>query len=264
MKRILSLILAIMMIASFAVLSVSADDVEIKTVEAKGATNGSASLEEGDIATVTKKYFAVSFTMNAAEHAGIHEDNGCCGLMFGDNDNNCVFIPYDGGNTDTQRTIGIDGAAKVCFGQWWGNPDFGAQNKDNVITDLVDKDVTILVLGEKGDDGKTTFSAYINGNQVTVWGGANTATGDFGGRLKWAIRLNNVTATCKFAESDTALDATVFDEKAPDQGTDTPENPGNPGTDTPVAPKTGEATAIVALVSVLALAGVVVASKKRA
>lgn len=252
MKRIISLILAIMMIASFAVASVSAD--EIKTVEAKGATNGEASWEAGDIATVTKKYFAVSFTMKAAEHAGILDDNGCCGLMFGANDDNCVFIPYDGGNTDTQRTIGIDGAAKVCFGKWWGDPDFGAQNKENVITDLVNKDVTILVLGEKGDDGKTTFSAYINGNQVTVWGGANTATADFGGRIQWAIRLNNVTATCKFTESDTALDKTVFD-----QAPVTPDQP-----DEPVVPKTGEATAIVALVSVLALAGVVVASKKRA
>ncbi len=54
---------------------------------------------------------------------------------------------------------------------------------------------------------------------------------------------------------DKALDKTVFDEKAPV----TPEQP-----DEPVAPKTGEATAIAALVSVLSLAGVVIASKKRA
>ena len=254
MKRIISLILAIMMIASLTVLSVSADGVEIKTVEAAGATDGNASWQAGEIATVTKKYFAVSFTMKAAAEAGVVADNGCSGLMFGNNDDTCIFIPYDGGTTDTARKIGIDGVPSVICGKWWGTSDFGVQQRTD-ISAYVDKDVTILALGTVNDDGTTTISAYVNGNQIKVWGNQDAATATFNGKIQWAIRLNNVTATCKFAESDTALDKTVFD-----QAPVTPDQP----TDKPVAPKTGEATAIVALVSVLALAGVVVASKKRA
>lgn len=191
--------------------NVSAKD-EIKTIYAYGATGGEASWESGDIATVTKKYFAVSFTMNAAEYAGIPTDNGCCGLMFGNTDDTCVFIPYDGDTTDTQRKIGIWGSARVMFGKWWGTSDFGpASNVD--ISEYVDKDVTILVLGEKNDDGTTTLTAYINGNQVNVWGNQESATATFNGRLQWALRLNDSSAVCKFAESDDILLPTVFDEK---------------------------------------------------
>ncbi len=248
MKRIISLILAIMMIASFAVLSVSAD--EIKTIDATGGAAGEN--KTGLVATVTKKYFAVSYTMVAASAAGAKNDNGCCGLYFNDIDDNCIFIPYEEAGTDTQRGLGIWGGPKVVYGKWWGTPDFGAA-ANNSIADYADKEVTILVLGEVAD-GNVTVTCYINGNKVTVWGDQESATAAFNGKIQWATKLSDHKATVKFTESDTALDKTVFD-----QAPVTPDQP-----DEPVAPKTGEATAIVALVSVLALAGVVVASKKRA
>lgn len=249
MKRIISLILAIMMIASFAVLSVSADDVEIKTVDATGYKDDAESKEAF---TVTKKYFAASYTMKAASLAGVEADNGCCGIVFDGSDSNCVLIPYDGTHADGKRGIGIWGGAKVMFGAWWSTPAFGAA-ANAPIDEFVDKDVTILVLGEVAD-GKVTVTCYVNGTQVHVWGNENSATAPFAGKIGYVTKLTGQKATFKFAESDTALDKTVFD-----QAPVTPDQP-----DEPVAPKTGEATAIVALVSVLALAGVVVASKKRA
>lgn len=252
MKKILSLILAIMMIATLA-LSVSADEVEIVTKKVAGATDGNASWAGNDKEfTVTKKYFAVSYTMKAALKAGVDADNGCCGLTFGDGDpdvdDNAIFIPYDHGD-GTNRILGCwwgdTNHPYVRFGPWWSNPSFGAEASYE-IADLADKDVTILVLGQTNDDGTATITAYVNGTQVKVWGNQDEATGAFDGNIGWAIRLNNTEATLKFAESDKALDKNVFDAE-----------------DTPAAPKTGEATAVVALVSVLALAGAVVASKKR-
>lgn len=254
MKRILSLILAIMMIASLAVLSVSADGVEIKTVDATGGAESGSDRSDYEAFTVTKKYFALSYTTVAAKNAGVHEssgntkDNGCIGLTIGSEDYGCLYLPYEGDAVDGKRTLGIWGKEQLLAGKWWGDSNFG-KVEGTEIADLVDKEVTILVLGEV-DNGTVKITAYINGNQIKLMGGQDVASAtDFNGKLGWATKLSNHKATVKFAESDTALDKTVFDAQTPD---------------TPVAPKTGEATAIVALVSVLALAGVVVASKKRA
>ena len=206
MKKVLSLILAIVMIAMIVPASVitagTTEDTNEMTVS--GATNGAASWAAGDIATVTKKYFAVSFTMKAAAHAGIVADNGCCGLMFGDNDDTCIFIPYDGGTTDTARKIGIDGHAAVICGKWWGTSPFGVQERTH-IDEYVDKYVTILALGTMNDDGTATISAYVNGKQIKVWGNQDEATATFNGKLQWAIRLNNVTADVKFMQSDSPM-----------------------------------------------------------
>ncbi len=206
MKKVLSLILAIVMIAMIVPASVitAGTTEDTKEMTVSGATNGAASWAAGDIATVTKKYFAVSFTMKAAKYAGITADNGCCGLMFGDNDDTCIFIPYDEPGADGKRGLGIWGGAKVMFGKWWGTSVFGAA-ANAPIDDYVDKYVTILALGTKNDDGTTTISVYVNGTKVHVWANQEDATAAFNGRLQWAIRLNNVTADIKFMQSDSPM-----------------------------------------------------------
>lgn len=182
-----------------------------KVIDATGGEEGI--WRSGKVATVTKKYFAVSYTMIASKYAGAVSDNGCCGLMFGDNeynnDDNCIFIPYDGGTTDTQRIIGIWDGAKVVFGKWWGIPDFGAVSGVS-IEEYVDKEVTILVLGEVYD-GNVTLIAYINGTRVNVWGNQDSATAAFNGNLWWATKLSGQKATVKFFESGDPILPTVFD-----------------------------------------------------
>lgn len=230
------------------------DTKKITTTTVAGATDGNASWAGNDKEfKVTKEYFAVSYTMKASTKAGVAGDNGCCGLTFGDgddnNDNNAaIFIPYDGSD-GTNRLLGhtADGAQcpVVRCGPWWATSPYGNCSSGTDISTLADKDVTILVLGHV-KDGKATMTAYVNGEQIKVWGDQDEATGAFNGDIGWAIRLNNTEATLKFTESDKPLDKFVFDES-----------------ETPVAPKTGEAGAFVALVSVFALAGVVIASKKR-
>lgn len=242
----------------------STDKVNVITKTVAGATDGNASWAGNSSEfTVTKKYFAVSYTMTAALKAGIAADNGCCGLTFSDGDpetdDSAIYLPYDG--TDgTSRILGCwwddTNHPYVRFGPWWGsNPAFGAE-ASLAISELTDKEVTILVLGQMNGDGTATVTAYVNGTQVKVWGNQDEATGAFDGNIGWSIKLNNTEATLHFTErDDKPFDQTVFDNIGND-------DQGN--TDNPVTPKTGDATAIVALVSVLALAGAVVASKKRA
>lgn len=239
MKKILSLILAIVMIASFA-LAVSAD--EIKVVDAS-CPEGSNVLEKPGEDTVTKKYFAASYTMTLKETAGGANDNGVCGIIIGDNWQGVIAFTYDGGN-DTARVC--DG--QLRFGPWWGEQcKFGA-SQWNSIPEFVGKEVTLLVLGEV-NDGTLSLKAYVNGVQQKTWGNQDVATlENFGGQVGYVSKLAGEKMTYKFVESDTELGLDAFDEKQPE---------------TPVVPKTGEATAFVALVSILALAGVVVATKKR-
>lgn len=100
MKRVISLILAIVMIALLAPMAISAD--EIKTVDASAPADAVA--EKADQVTITKKYFAVSYTMNYAAKAGKEGNNGCNGLILGGRDGvGCVFLPYDG-KADGQKT----------------------------------------------------------------------------------------------------------------------------------------------------------------
>ncbi len=201
MKKVLSLILAIVMIAML----VPAAVVTAETIDdTKEMTVPGSTAQTGAIATVTKKYFAVSFTMKAAKNAGVLLDNGCCGIYFGDNDDNCMFIPYEENHTATQRGIGIWGGAKVVFGKWWGIPDFGAA-ANAPIDEYVDKYVTILALGTMNDNGTATISAYVNGKKVHVWGNQDEATGKFNGKLNWAVKLTGVTADIKFMQSDSPM-----------------------------------------------------------
>ena len=244
MKRIISLILAIVMVALLAPMVISAD--EIKTVDASGGTTVASNKSNATQWTITKKYFAVSYTMNYAAEAGLVEtdvkDNGCNGIILGGSDAvGCVFLPYDGVN-GTKKT-----ANKVLkFGPWWNQDAFGAKRSEVDVSAYVGKDVTILLVGSY-ENKKLTVKAYLNGNPVKAWGADEFSVEDFNGQIGWATKLANVKATAKFVESDTALDKTAFDEKG--------------GEVTPT--KTGEATAIVAVIAVLTLAGATIVAKKR-
>ncbi len=230
MKRVISIILTIAMIATFAAFGVSAD--EIATVDASSATGEKSNYTEF---TVTKKYFAVEYTMKDYQHEGNAGDNGCCGIVLNGGDSNgCMFIPYDGCTPNNC----------IKFGPWWpAAAGFEAYNQGQleVAIDVADgESATLLLLGAV-DGENCTYTAYFNGQQINVWGNQQTFTGAFNGTVGWATKLSNSEATVKFVESDTALGADAFAS---------------------AAPKTGSATAIVAAVAVLALAGTAVASKK--
>lgn len=239
MKKILSLILAIVMVASFA-LAVSADEIKVVDASCPEGTNVN---EKPAVDSVTKKYFAASYTMTLKDLAGNAGDNGVCGLVIGDNWQGVIAFTYDG---DKDGKKGCDG--QLRFGPWWGDQcKFGTARFGDA-SEFVGKEVTLLILGEV-NDGTLTLKAYVNGVQQKTWGDKDVATlENFGGQIGYVSKLAGEKMTYKFVQSDTELGLDVFDEKQPEN---------------PVVPKTGEATAFVALVSVLALAGVVVATKKR-
>ena len=212
MKRVISLILAIVMVALLAPMAISAD--EIKTVDATGGEAAASNLSKGDQWTITKKYFAVSYTMNYAAKAGKVDgdtkDNGCNGIILGGADSvGCVFLPYDGvdGNQKTANKV-------LKFGPWWNTDSFGAKRSDVDASAYVGKDVTILLVGSY-ENKKLTVKAYLNGTAVKAWGADEFVIENFNGQLGWATKLAGVKATAKFVESDTALDKTAFDAKAP-------------------------------------------------
>ena len=209
MKRVISLILAIVMVALLAPMVISAD--EIKTVDASAPADAEA--VKADQVTITKKYFAVSYTMNYAEKAGKEGNNGCNGLILGGGDSvGCVFLPYDG-KADGQKT-----ANKVLkFGPWWNTDSFGAKRSDVDASAYVGKDVTILLVGSY-ENKKLTVKAYLNGTAVKAWGADEFVIDNFNGQLGWATKLAGQKATFKFVESDKALDKTAFDAKAPTTG----------------------------------------------
>ena len=215
MKRVISLILAIVMIALLAPMAISAD--EIKTVDATGGEAVASNKSKGDQWTITKKYFAISYTMNYAAKAGKVEgevkDNGCNGIILGGGDGvGCVFLPYDG----------VDGNQKTAnkalrFGPWWNTDSFGADRADVDASAYVGKDVTILLVGSY-ENKKLTVKAYLNGNAVKAWGKDEYTVENFNGQLGWATKLAGVKATAKFVESDKALGKDAFDAKAPTTG----------------------------------------------
>ena len=210
MKRVISLILAIVMIALLAPMAISAD--EIKTVDASAPADAEA--VKADQVTITKKYFAVSYTMNYAEKAGKDGNNGCNGIILGGGDGvGCVFLPYDGVK-DGQKVAN----KALRFGPWWpSETDFGKKQSTVDASAYVGKEVTILLVGSY-ENKKLTVKAYLNGNAVKAWGADEFVTENFNGKLGWATKLAGQKATFKFVESDKALDKTAFEPKAPTTG----------------------------------------------
>ncbi|MGM9637620.1 MAG: NPXTG-anchored protein [Eubacteriales bacterium] len=255
MKKIVSTLitaaLSAAMCLSMAAMAVSADEIQTET------KTGFA--DESNKWTVTEKYFAASYTMKLDENLGQPGDNGCCGIVLGGSDGYaCLFIPYDT----------VDGAPKcnkqVKFGPWWSNSNGGAFQKNfDIADDAMGKDATIIVLGSQEDGKLTVDSLYLNGEKLAF---DSCTIDNFNGSVGYATKLTGVEATAKFLQSAEALDATCFDEKTSEEP-ETPEVPENPDTpeepEEPEAPKTGSAVIALSVLGVVALGGVVIASKKR-
>ena len=206
MKRVISLILAIVMIALLAPMAISAD--EIKTIDASAPADAEA--VKADQVTITKKYFAVSYTMNYAAKAGKEGNNGCNGLILGGSDAvGCVFLPYDA-VVDGQKTPN----GKVRFGPWWNTgSDFSNKQSEVGTLHYVGQDVTVTLVGSY-ENKKLTVKAYLNGSAIRAWKADEFVVENFNGQLGWATKLAGQKATFKFVESDKPLDKTALGEKA--------------------------------------------------
>ena len=206
MKRVISLILAIVMVALLAPMAVSAD--EIKTFDASAPADAEA--VKADQVTIGKKYFAVSYTMNYAAKAGKEGNNGCNGIILGGSDGvGCVFLPYDG--VDNGQKVP---AGKVKFGPWWGDAGpFRTNAAETGILRHVGKDVTVTLVGSY-ENKKLTVKAYINGDSVKAWQADEYVVDNFNGQLGWATKLAGQKATFKYTESDKPLDQYALGGKA--------------------------------------------------
>lgn len=242
MKKIISILLAIMMIAALAV-SVSADPYDEEQIE--GLPNGVIGYDvEGasnemyqDLFEVTKKYFVASFTFPLAEKAGTIADNGCIGLTIGSENYQCLYVAHDIKYEDEDtRGPGFDPEdlrPQLRVGQWWGTSNFGAMQKnyldgeDGSIGEgsFVGQDITIYVEGkveleEEGSDSWTvTMKAWINDTPLVLNGGEMEVTAyDFEQNpyVGYGCKLTGVTAQIKFAQSNAEIDRTVLVNGVPD------------------------------------------------
>ncbi len=238
MKKIISLILVISMIAAFGALSVSAD--QITTVDASTPSADNSKTEKyGEKLYVEKKYFAVSYTVKELPAtAGIAADNGCFGITFNEDDANnhgCVYMYYS-------RDLSFGNV--VWFGPWWDNtPCSQANNQVPLDQDGVEigKDLTVVCYGTF-ENGTFKVKSAVNGEAIKSWGADEFTIENSTGCINFATKVTNLSATFKFTQSDSPLGADAFDVKE--------------------APKTGSTVAIVAAIAVISLAGTAVASKK--
>lgn len=259
MKKILSLLLAIMMIAALAV-GVSADPYDEEQIE--GLPEGVIGYEiEGastenfqDLFEVTKKYFVASFSFTLNEQSGKMGDNGCIGLTIGDENYQCIYVPHDITYPDEDtRGPGFNDnlRAQVRVGQWWGTSAFGAcqinyiDGQDGSITEetLVGQDVTLYVEGvveiedESTGAWMITMKAWVNDTQLVLNGGEMEVTAyDFEANpyVGYGCKLSDFTAQIKFAQSNAQIDRTVLVNGVPDdtgmpgiggEPADTPDDP---------------------------------------
>ena len=243
------------------ILAASAETSEIQVEKHTGA----AQYAELNKWTVTKKYFAVSYTMTLTEHPGKAGDNGCCGIVLGGNDSyECVFIPHDTPKGETDPAC--NGILKI--GPWWTTNDGGALSIRKELpldtASLYGKEVTLIALCSQEDGKLTVDSVYVNGVKQD-WAGCTLD--NFNGKAGYATKLSDVEATAKFVESDEKLDEKCFDAKpapTPDPDPKPDPDPGKkPATTPDTPPKTGTASVVIASVAVISLAGVVIATKKR-
>ncbi len=242
MKKIISLLLAIMMIAALAV-SVSADPYDEVQIEGlpEGVegydVEGASSEMYAELFEVTKRYFVASFTFPLAEKAGTTADNGCIGLTIGDENYQCLYVAHDIQYPDeNMRGPGFepnDMRAQLRVGQWWGTSAFGAyqinyiDGQDGSIGEesFVGQDITIYVEGKvELEDESTgawmvTMKAWINDTPLVLNGGEMEVTAyDFDNNpyVGYGCKLTGVTAQIKFAQSNKEIDRSVLVNGVPD------------------------------------------------
>ncbi len=246
MKKILSLIIAIMMIATFA-LTVSAEEVKAGNTTGaisvnNGVIDGSSDGVLGSVILGESDNWEVSMTLTNTI------DNPEYSLLICGKDNDGDGNVIEGPDSFLQvffhgsfgiRWHGCDKGWGNVDGYGWTDEHFVSTGKDghislNVKVKLSGKNLEFFVDDKKVGDTIVVEDKLMFGNVVAI-------------EVK---HPGNTISNVVFTDHNAKVDDTPVDDKPVD--------------DKPVAPKTGEATSIVALVSVLALAGVVIASKKRA
>ena len=243
MKKIISIFLAIMMIAALAV-SVSADPYDEVQIEGlpEGVTGydveGASNEMYAELFEVTKRYFVASFTFPLAEKAGTTADNGCIGLTIGDENYQCLYVAHDIQYPDeNMRGPGFepnDMRAQLRVGRWWGNAAFPGAFQINYLDgeegsigeeSFVGKDITIYVEGkveledESSDAWMITMKAWINDTPLVLNGGEMEVTAyDFDANpyVGYGCKLTGVTAQIKFAQSNKEIDRSVLVNGVPD------------------------------------------------
>ena len=129
MKKLALQLMTILLIAAcifgiFPVLATTTGSADEIVTETQTGVNASYAKWK-----VSKKYFALSYTMNIAETYPL--SNGCCGIVFGDNDSYaCVYIAYNY-DSATQPTKLVC-SKEVRFGPWWkGDEAHGYKYRKN-------------------------------------------------------------------------------------------------------------------------------------
>lgn len=238
MKKIISLILAIVMVAAMAPMMISADTDEILTEDATGF------VEEYQKWEITKKYFALEYIFDLEERAGANkEENGVSGLWLADG-NACAAFVYDGTGLEGPqkdlwcsiwgRKINNDGeywpdvtgygtnfnGHMLVFGPWWTTQDTTAsdytvwgdeRNRGMLgVSSYYGQEVKLTLVGSL-DKGTLKVRGYFNGQPIKVWGETyEFVCEDYSGKVGYSTKLTDAKATAKFVQSDKKLDVNAF------------------------------------------------------
>lgn len=237
MKKILSILIAIMMIASLATLVISADTHEtedglpegVRGFDIEGNDSGDYYFE------VTKKYFVASFSFTLKDKAGSASDNGCSGLVIGSEDYEIFYFPYDlcFFDADVSGYVSDDGTSyrpRLSVGKWWStNPYVGEaqaiylDGKDDAFEggNLINEEVTVAVechVDINETDGSWILNidaAYLNGIRILLNGGKESITVpsfESNNYISYALKLTGETAQLRFAQSMKEIKANVLTE----------------------------------------------------
>lgn len=227
MKRVLSLVLAVLTVLALIPAAVTAESFDPgfrnDTVDATGnAANPKAY-------HIDSKYFAMSYTftlLTAQPYAA--GDNGCVGISLGANEDGVAYIPHEYSNGDgtcwpwINCVVGINETGEVAtgehellvFGPWWaGHNEFCTPNNRSYfpLAPYLNQKINIIVAGEyyggageNGAPGKLVVSVYINGEKIKAWGSTRDfVVENFDGWLGWKTALTGCAATVEYAEADT-------------------------------------------------------------
>ena len=228
MKKTLSFILAIVMIVAILPVTVFATETPWETVDASGYaledfnTAGKRDLYVPSKWTISKKYFAISYTCTLKENAGkvtyklndagkVVQDaanNGCIGLVLGGGDGaGCVYLTYANPAVATSADAVKEKPCgkQLYFGPWWGSGVFfNGRVNYGISQSNVDEEYTILLYGSY--EGTTLkVRAAINGVDFDAWGQEEFTVTNFNGKLGYATKLSGFAAEVRYLESDSPL-----------------------------------------------------------
>ena len=226
MKKTLSFILAIVMIMAIIPVTVFATATPWETVDASGYAlddfDTKADVYAPEYKTISKKYFAISYTCTLKEKAGRvtyktddkgtvvqkRANNGCLGLVLGGSDGiGCVYLTYakpavpKSADTVNQLICG----RTLQFGPWWGSGVcYNARSATGISQAYMDEEYTIMLYGSY-ENGTLKVRAAINGVDFDAWGQEEFTIANFNGKLGYATKLSGFAAEVRYLESDSPL-----------------------------------------------------------